>query len=107
MSSEKVSTHCSPVFVPPATFQSAPYISFGRVKRHCRHTVSIKCDVVSDSPDDGDHSHSERDGADAVIDVSVRRAHERRGIAKHFLDSLAGPSKFSDELLVCLGRHVL
>ena len=52
------------------------------------------------SPDDGDHTHGETDGADTIVDITEWWTHSGRADTGDVLDDLPGPSEFGDDLLV-------
>lgn len=54
-------------------------------------------------PDDGTHTHCEGNGTDTIVHVTIRRTEGERGDANDVPDSLASPSEFRDNLLVCQG----
>lgn len=104
-----ISTDWLPVTCPLAIFQSAgdDELSDWNEVTSKTHTVGVELVVLSATrPDNGNHAHCKRDSTNAVVDITIGRTHSHWRDAEDGLDSLASPSKLSNDLLIREGGEV-
>lgn len=65
--------------------------------------VGVKVAAIGAGPDDGGETHGAGNGADTIVNVTIRRTHCVGGDTSDFLDGLAGPAELGNDLLIGQG----